>query len=120
MNFKNKKIVITGGSTGIGLATAKAFIFAGASVLITGRDECKLKAAYEVGSQELKTLVCVGSKMADIKILEQAVAEAGSRLDVLYLKDFRQVFCIKDLLKSEMLIKFRKMLSLMVLDDSPN
>lgn len=38
MNFTNKNVVITGGSAGIGLATAKAFISAGANVWITGRD----------------------------------------------------------------------------------
>lgn len=37
MDFTNKKVVVTGGSTGIGFATAKAFINAGASVWITGR-----------------------------------------------------------------------------------
>ncbi|WP_255763386.1 SDR family NAD(P)-dependent oxidoreductase [Fulvivirga maritima] len=43
MDFTNKNVVITGGSTGIGYATAKAFIDNGAKVFITGRNEENLK-----------------------------------------------------------------------------
>lgn len=85
MDFTNKNVVITGGSTGIGFATAKAFINAGASVLITGRDADALqKAATEINSTKLKTLVSDTSKLADIATLEKAVA-ANGKLDVLYL-----------------------------------
>jgi NAD(P)-dependent dehydrogenase (short-subunit alcohol dehydrogenase family) len=35
--FSNKVVVVTGGTSGIGLATAKAFAAEGASVFITGR-----------------------------------------------------------------------------------
>ncbi|CAM3525825.1 SDR family NAD(P)-dependent oxidoreductase [Pontibacter korlensis] len=45
MNFTNKNVVITGGSTGIGLATAEAFIYAGANVWITGRSADNLQKA---------------------------------------------------------------------------
>ena len=38
MDFTNKNVIINGGTTGIGLATAKAFINAGANVWITGRN----------------------------------------------------------------------------------
>jgi len=37
MNFQGKRVVIIGGSSGIGLATAKAAVSAGAKVLIAGR-----------------------------------------------------------------------------------
>lgn len=43
MTFKNQKIVIAGGTTGIGLATAKMFSNESASVVVTGRDLSKLK-----------------------------------------------------------------------------
>lgn len=85
MDFTNKKVVITGGSSGIGFATAKAFINAGASVLITGRDADALqKAAAEINSPKLKTLVSDTSKLTDIAALEKAVV-ANGKLDVLYL-----------------------------------
>lgn len=48
--FKGKNVVITGGSRGIGFATAKIFAEANANVLITGRNEEALKnACAEIG-----------------------------------------------------------------------
>lgn len=83
MNFTNKNVVITGGSTGIGLATAKAFINAGANVLITGKNPDNLqKAAAEINSPKLKTVVSDTSNLAGISALEQAITD---KLDVLYL-----------------------------------
>ncbi|WP_158992931.1 SDR family NAD(P)-dependent oxidoreductase [Mucilaginibacter sp. L196] len=86
MNFTNKNVVITGGTTGIGLATAKAFINAGANVWITGRSAENLKkATEEINDPKLKTVVSDTSKLADIAVLEKAVAENGEKLDVLFL-----------------------------------
>ena len=45
MSFDGKNIVITGGSSGIGLATAEAAIARGAEVAITGRDHERLDRA---------------------------------------------------------------------------
>ncbi|MBL0313096.1 MAG: SDR family oxidoreductase [Holophagaceae bacterium] len=47
MNLRDAKILITGGSSGIGFETARTLIEAGAQVAITGRDEAKLQAAAE-------------------------------------------------------------------------
>ena len=86
MNFTNKNVVITGGSTGIGFSTAKAFINAGANVLITGRNlENLQKAAVEINNPKLKTVVSDTSNLAGIAALEKAVAEAGNKIDVLFL-----------------------------------
>jgi 3-oxoacyl-[acyl-carrier protein] reductase len=53
-NLDTKKIVITGGSSGIGLATARMLRKAGAEVLITGRDEEKLeRVARELNVRHL-------------------------------------------------------------------
>ncbi|TCD08283.1 SDR family oxidoreductase [Pedobacter frigidisoli] len=86
MDFKNKNVVITGGTTGIGLATAKAFINAGANVWITGRNTENLaKASAEINSPKLITVVSGTSILADISILENTIAANGSKLDVLFL-----------------------------------
>lgn len=86
MDFTGKNVVITGGTTGIGLATAKAFISAGANVWITGRSAGNLqKATEEINNPKLRTVVSDTSKLADIAILEKAIAESGSKLDVLFL-----------------------------------
>ncbi|MDT3404226.1 SDR family oxidoreductase [Mucilaginibacter terrae] len=86
MNFTNKNVVITGGTTGIGLATAKAFINAGANVWITGRNSKNLQnAAAEIDSTKLRTVVSDTANLADISILEKAIADSGEKLDILFL-----------------------------------
>ncbi len=51
MNFKDKVFIVTGGSSGIGKATARQLVSRGANVSITGRDMDKLEqAANEVGA----------------------------------------------------------------------
>ncbi len=93
MDFTNKNVVITGGSTGIGFATAKAFISAGASVWITGRSADNLqKAAAEINSPKLKTVVSDTSNLAGIAVLEKAISESGTKLDVLFLNAGIAVF----------------------------
>lgn len=86
MDFINKNVVITGGSTGIGFATAKAFIDEGANVWITSRSAENLqKAAERINSPQLKTVVSDTSNLEGIKILENTIAENGIKIDVLYL-----------------------------------
>jgi NAD(P)-dependent dehydrogenase (short-subunit alcohol dehydrogenase family) len=93
MNFKNKNVVITGGTTGIGLATARAFIDAEATVWITGRSAANLeKAAAKINSSNLKTVISDTSKLSDITILEQAIAASNSKIDVLFLNAGIAVF----------------------------
>lgn len=86
MNFTNKNVIISGGSQGIGLAAAKAFIQHGADVLITGRNPETLRnAAEEINSPNLQTLVADTSDLAQIALLEKWVEESGKKVDVLYL-----------------------------------
>lgn len=86
MDFTNKNVIIIGGTTGIGFATAKEFINAGANVWITGRNAENLeKASTEINSSKLKTIVSDTSKLSDIAVLEKAFAENKSKLDVLFL-----------------------------------
>ncbi|MDF2475158.1 MAG: short-chain dehydrogenase [Sphingobacterium sp.] len=86
MNFTNKNVIITGGSTGIGLATAKTFIEQGAQVLITGRNTDSLQAAsIDIKSPNLKTLASDISNLTDIATLEKKVAESGNKVDILVL-----------------------------------
>src|SRR5690554_780415 len=86
MNFKNKNIVVTGGSKGIGLATAKAFIEAEANVWITGRNAEGLKNAEAViNNPNLRTLVSDTSNLKSIVELEQKVVASGKKIDVLFL-----------------------------------
>ncbi|MDX1685946.1 MAG: SDR family NAD(P)-dependent oxidoreductase, partial [Saprospiraceae bacterium] len=53
MDLKEARILITGGSAGIGKATAQMLKDAGAKVCITGRDEGKLqRVAQELGVEQ--------------------------------------------------------------------
>ena len=74
-----KKIVITGGGSGIGLAMAKKFIKEGAEVLISGRNENKLKEAIaSVESNKLKYVVFDVSKAETVAdYVEQCIKKLG-------------------------------------------
>ncbi len=86
MDFTNKNVIIIGGTTGIGLATAKEFINSGANVWITGRNNENLqKAASEINSSKLTTVVSDTSNLADISLLVNAFSETKRELNVLFL-----------------------------------
>ena len=86
MEFTNKNAIIIGGTSGIGLATAKAFISAGANVWITGRNADNLqKANSEIDSPKLTTVVSDTSKLEDISDLENVFSQNGNKLDILFL-----------------------------------
>lgn len=82
--LEGKIAVITGGSSGIGLATAKIFQEAGARVAITGRTQKTLDdAVKELGNGALVLRSDV-SKLADLDRLFAAVAKQFGRIDVLF------------------------------------
>ena len=83
MKLQNKTAVITGGTTGIGLETAKQFIEAGARVVITGREQERLAAAVEqLGANAIPVQVDVRS-LSDLDTLASRVQELGG-LDILF------------------------------------
>jgi NAD(P)-dependent dehydrogenase (short-subunit alcohol dehydrogenase family) len=64
--LEGKAAVITGGSSGIGLATAKRFVEEGAHVVITGRQEKELKEAAAFIKRNLTTVVGDVSRLEDL------------------------------------------------------
>lgn len=82
--FENKTVLVTGGTSGIGLATAKRFADEGARVVVTGRRQEALDAAVaSIGN----TAVGVRGDVADLADLERvvtAVQELGGGLDVVF------------------------------------
>ncbi|MBT0768236.1 SDR family oxidoreductase [Kineosporia sp. J2-2] len=81
--FEGKNVVITGGSTGIGLATASLLVNQGARVLISGRDEVALKAACDhLGDGAIAVRGDVSS-MIDIGVLADRVQQEFGTIDAL-------------------------------------
>ncbi|MFF2997982.1 SDR family NAD(P)-dependent oxidoreductase [Streptomyces sp. NPDC057950] len=79
-----KVAIVTGGTTGIGLATAKRFAAEGAQVYVTGRRKPELDAAVEdIGSGAVGIQGDI-SDLADLDRLYAAVAQDGRRIDVLF------------------------------------
>jgi NAD(P)-dependent dehydrogenase (short-subunit alcohol dehydrogenase family) len=79
-----KIAVITGGNTGIGLATAKLFVAEGAYVYITGRRQEKLdEAVAEIGSNVTGVQGDVASQ-SDIDRLYEQVKSKHGKLDILF------------------------------------
>jgi len=82
--LKGKVAVIKGGSSGIGLATAKRFVEEGAYVFITGRRQTELdKAVKEIG----KCVTAVRSdvsKLEDLDNLYRTVAAQKRKIDILF------------------------------------
>lgn len=82
--LKDKKIVITGGGSGLGYAMAKKFLSEGAEVVISGRNKEKLdNAVRELGSRcySIVADVCDVERSADF--LEESKKLLGGRIDCL-------------------------------------
>jgi NAD(P)-dependent dehydrogenase (short-subunit alcohol dehydrogenase family) len=85
--LEGKVAVITGGSSGIGLATAQRFISEGAHVFITGRRQSELDAAVkQIGKNNNNVTGIQGdvSNLADLDRLYAAVKEQKGRIDILF------------------------------------
>jgi NAD(P)-dependent dehydrogenase (short-subunit alcohol dehydrogenase family) len=79
-----KIAVITGGSSGIGLATAKRFVNEGAYVFITGRRQSELDAAVSEIGHNVTGVQGDVSKSADIDKLYAAVKQQKGKLDIVF------------------------------------
>lgn len=78
-----KVAVITGGSIGIGFATARAFRAEGAEVFITGRRKDALEAAVAELGSGVRGVVCDVSVPSQLDAFYRAVREQAGRIDVL-------------------------------------
>jgi NAD(P)-dependent dehydrogenase (short-subunit alcohol dehydrogenase family) len=82
--LKGKVAVVTGGSSGIGLATATRFVAEGAFVFITGRPQAELdKAAKEIG-RNVVAVKCDVSRLEDLDHLYKEVAARKSTIDIVF------------------------------------
>jgi NAD(P)-dependent dehydrogenase (short-subunit alcohol dehydrogenase family) len=84
MELKGKAALITGGNSGIGLATARLLLAQGARVAITGRDRAKLDQAVEELGGGVLALQADLNKAADLAAVASAVGEAFGKLDIVF------------------------------------
>jgi NAD(P)-dependent dehydrogenase (short-subunit alcohol dehydrogenase family) len=79
-----KVALVTGGSTGIGLATAKRLALEGATVFVTGRRQAELDAAVLEIGHGARAIRGDISSAADLERIVQTVSEAHQKIDILY------------------------------------
>jgi len=82
--LEGKVAIITGGSSGIGLATTKRFVAEGAYVFITGRRQSELDSAVEQIGENITGIQGDISNLADLDHLFNVVKEQKGRIDVLF------------------------------------
>ncbi len=79
-----KVAVVTGGNSGIGLATAQRFHEEGAQVVISGRDQKTLDQAVKTIGRDIIAIRADVSKLADLDRLYKTVADKFGKIDVLF------------------------------------
>ena len=83
--LQGKIALVTGGSSGIGFATAKQFIGEGAFVYITGRRQTELDRAVTTLGIQAKSVRADASKLEDLDALYAQIQQEKGRLDVLFV-----------------------------------
>ena len=74
--LEGKVAVITGGNSGIGLATARRFVAEGAHVFITGRRQAELdEAVKQIG----RNVTCVRGDVSHLRLVWRVAMLYGSR-----------------------------------------
>jgi len=84
MKLKGKIALITGGTSGIGFATAGLFRSEGAQVVVVGNDPDQLKTAAVALGENGLALRADLRRLADIDRLIETVRERYGRLDILF------------------------------------
>ena len=82
--LEGKVALVTGGNSGIGLATAKAFVNEGAFVFITGRREAELAAAVQEIGGHVAAVQGDVSNLGDLDRLFEQIKRDKGRLDIVF------------------------------------
>ena len=83
--FNGKIAVVTGGNSGIGLATAKELADGGAKVVIAGRDQKTLDSAVEAIGNEAFGVKTDVSKLSDLDNLFKEASDKFGKIDILFV-----------------------------------
>jgi len=83
--YKGKTVLITGGTSGMGLATAKLFVGEGARVIVTGRTPATIEAAQAELGENAIAMYSDATSLSDMDALAEKVRETFGKLDVLFV-----------------------------------
>ncbi|WP_145515193.1 SDR family oxidoreductase [Yersinia massiliensis] len=83
--LRHKYALITGGTSGIGLETARQFLAEGATVAITGRNTTALQAAYLELGERVLLIKSDASNISDQHQLAAHLTEVWPQLDIVYI-----------------------------------
>lgn len=83
--LEGKIALVTGGSSGIGLATANQFVAEGAFVYITGRRQSELEIAVASLGSNARAVRADASSLTDLDALYETIRQEKGRLDVLFV-----------------------------------
>lgn len=84
LKLSGKVAVITGGNSGIGLATAKKYAAQGAQVIITGRNKATLDTALSEIGQSAYAIKSDVSNLSDLDALYEEIANKYGKIDILF------------------------------------
>ena len=85
MKLQDKVALITGGTTGIGLAAAKLFHAEGARVFVTGRSEAGIAEARKQLPADVEVLPSDAASLDDVQALARTLKTRAGRIDVLFV-----------------------------------
>ncbi|MBW7969366.1 glucose 1-dehydrogenase [Bradyrhizobium sp. BR 10289] len=98
--LQNRVALVTGGSTGIGLASAKLFAEEGAKVFITGRRQAELDAAVKTIAHGAVAVRCDISRLSDLDALYSRIQREAGHLDVVFanagIAEFRPLSAVTE------------------------
>lgn len=84
MRLSGKTALITGGTSGIGLATAKLFVQEGAKVAVTGRDESKFDEVEKALGRDALIIKAEVRSLADMKEMSRQVGDRFGGVDIFF------------------------------------
>lgn len=82
--FQNKTALITGGTSGMGFATAQQYIQEGGKVIITGRSEENIKTAVNKLGENAFGIVSDAGRMSDLMSLRNKVKKVTENIDLVF------------------------------------
>jgi NAD(P)-dependent dehydrogenase (short-subunit alcohol dehydrogenase family) len=82
--LENKVAVITGGNSGMGLATAQLFVKEGAKVIVTARNEQRLTESSSLEEEGIRVIKADVSKKEDLQKLFETVSDEFGKIDIVF------------------------------------